>query len=397
MHFQPFVYREFNRALLTQLQGVGAPSTHAILGAEGGRRAEQNAVMLWEGGGRGACGVQPARSCRGDRLEGLPPRGQKERHTEYAKRVCAAAKRVCSDSSRCVGIASSRAGCFAMTCARLKPAAGHCVNLVRSVSISRANWTHPDCSTRCDLVVAHCDEQLGWLVREAPRYRRTFLYSKCGRPPPTEIGRALGARLSVVRAPNLGSNDYAVVQHVIQRYAKLAELTVFCEAGLWWNCIPDAVARPAPRLAPSPYVGEPSFASPDLACLEKTHPYVECRVVSPNGSHPITYAAPARGVGSYSAKGLARYAFRHSRGGDELPFHHTRFPSMAAWLAHTVGNATAAHLLLDAHRLVLGGYFSAERGNLRRYPLSLYRSLRCSRRTRTLRRTTSLRARGGCC
>jgi hypothetical protein len=48
---------------------------------------------------------------------------------------------------------------------------------------------------------------------------------------------------------------------------------------------------------------------------------------------------------------------------------------MAAWLAHTVGNATAAHLLLDAHRLVLGGYFSAERGNLRRYPLSLYRSL----------------------
>ena len=49
--------------------------------------------------------------------------------------------------------------------------------------------------------------------------------------------------------------------------------------------------------------------------------------------------------------------------------------NVSEWLAYTFGGPFAAHILSEGERLVLGGYFSVERGNVRRYPLEIYRAM----------------------
>ena len=84
----------------------------------------------------------------------------------------------------------------------------------RSTAAVTQQWrpsrvTAQRCSTVCDLVLARCDEDLQWLVQQAPAYRHVYLYSKCGSPVPAHILSL--PNLNNVPSPNVGSNDYAVL------------------------------------------------------------------------------------------------------------------------------------------------------------------------------------------
>ena len=102
------------------------------------------------------------------------------------------------------------------------------------------------CETRCDMVIAQCDEPLEWLTLESPRHRRIFVYTKCGKSPEQlhPSFRSL-PNVEFIPSPNVGSNDYAILQHVIHRHEQLADITLFCEGGEHYKCIPDAVLRPS--------------------------------------------------------------------------------------------------------------------------------------------------------
>ena len=106
------------------------------------------------------------------------------------------------------------------------------------------------CVRGCDMVVAQCDEQLEWLVAEAPRYRRIFIYLKCGSTAAQLNPSFLSLRnVQFLPSPNIGSNDYAIVQHLVRMHGSLADITVFCEGGEHHRCSPDAIVRHESRTA----------------------------------------------------------------------------------------------------------------------------------------------------
>ena len=81
------------------------------------------------------------------------------------------------------------------------------------------------------------------MAAEAARYRRVIVFTKCGKPP--VLPRA-SANVEFVPSPNVGSNDYAIIHHILREYAAngLADVTVFCEGGEHRMCTPDAILRP---------------------------------------------------------------------------------------------------------------------------------------------------------
>ena len=64
------------------------------------------------------------------------------------------------------------------------------------------------------MVIAHCDEELEWLEVQAPRFRRVYIYTKCKKQISARH-RAL-RNVDFIVSPNVGSNDYANLQHIIQ-------------------------------------------------------------------------------------------------------------------------------------------------------------------------------------
>ena len=257
----------------------------------------------------------------------------------------------------------------------------HCLLIAAATSGLASNATGR-CATRCELVLTHCDEPLTWLLKEANKYRRTFVYSKCDVPLDRSLEARLGSRLVVIPSPNVGGKTYASLQHIVRHYHNLAPLTVFCEAGLHRLCSMDMVARPSatPPNTALPYVPLSDFAPPaNLDCLKARDPLDACRIRSVDESY--VFADRAQRVGSWCApRGRAMNAVgRDDRGqrtngrrGSDVDFVPSGFSNLSAWLSHTVGPPLARHLLSGGQRLVLGGFFAAEAANLRRYPRSVY-------------------------
>ena len=256
----------------------------------------------------------------------------------------------------------------------------HCLLIAAATSGLASNATGR-CATRCELVITYCDEPLTWLLKEAPKYRRTFVYAKCNIPVAKAIRIHLGTRLEVIPSPNVGGSTYASLQHIVRRYDNLALLTVFCEAAVHRLCHMDMVARPSatPLITELPYVPLSDFAPPpNLDCLQARNPLDACRI--PGVHERYVFADRAQRVGDWAApRWLATKAtskdhvqLANGRRGSDVDFVRSGFNNLSAWLSHTVGPPLAHHLLSNAQRLVLGGYFAAEAANLRRYPRSVY-------------------------
>ena len=73
--------------------------------------------------------------------------------------------------------------------------------------------------------------------------------------------------------------------------------------------------------------------------------------------------------------GNRSYGYAHTPGRHHQ-FVRSGFDSYGEWLAYTMGDELAADLLANRKSvLVLQGFFSAERDNLRRYPVQLYQAM----------------------
>ena len=232
------------------------------------------------------------------------------------------------------------------------------------------------CITDCQLVIAQCDESLDWLKTRARLYERVFVYAKCafgGRLERTRRAVAGMSNVEVIPSPNVGSNDYAVLQHTIRHYYELAPLTVFCEAGQYWLCHPDTVVRPKLKdrrtTTRSPYLRLTQFRSGP----SDSWPF-SAKNSGPYGPH---YAGTftCSHWGNYVYGQASKEKGRDQKQGDfKQSFALTNFSSLEAWLRDTAGDQLAEYLLQHAGHLTLGGYFAAEAANLRRYPIELYKA-----------------------
>ncbi|KAL1530929.1 hypothetical protein AB1Y20_001820 [Prymnesium parvum] len=218
----------------------------------------------------------------------------------------------------------------------------------------------------CDLVVAHCDEDVRWVLRAAHHYRRVFLYTKCN----ATLPRALPANLRVLRLPNVGSCDFAYLSHVAAQYASLAELTLFCKGSATpADCNPGWAQRPRFwLLEPPPY----AFAAP-FGPVSVRDIHAEGRPL------PWAYFHASNGFRREAAEHfhLHNWLFTNHRS-RRAPnqFVRSGFANMSAWLSHTFG-APLALWLLDRHQFMhFRGNFAAERANLWRYPCGLYEAMR---------------------
>ena len=105
--------------------------------------------------------------------------------------------------------------------------------LCRSQSIERLNFSHSPpphqhsrvSTSRSDLVVARCDENLHWLLREHVPFERVFLYNKCDSK--IEFAVREIPSLQIIAMPNVGSADGAYLRHITTHYSDLAHITTF--------------------------------------------------------------------------------------------------------------------------------------------------------------------------
>ena len=231
----------------------------------------------------------------------------------------------------------------------------------RRVDWHEANtWTGPAdphdrrCVTSCDMVIAHCDEPLDWLPDDAPRFRRIVVYTKCGKP----IGAALRALPNVefLVGANVGSVDFAIVQHIVRRHAELAPLTVFCagDSPDHYMCSPDAVLPPRPR-------AELLRADDADAAL---FPGIQYKFIRPN--------KPASFFRTFKRK--RSYVFATSN--RTFVYRRAPYADLGAWLTDLVGQAAADELFSNRGVYVqFGGFFAARRHELQRYPRALFEAM----------------------
>lgn len=71
---------------------------------------------------------------------------------------------------------------------------------------------------RVELVVARYNESLAWLRKVPPEIERTIFNKNPQEPYPDSI-----------QLPNLGREAHTYVQHIIERFDNLADITVFCQ------------------------------------------------------------------------------------------------------------------------------------------------------------------------
>jgi hypothetical protein len=154
--------------------------------------------------------------------------------------------------------------------------------------------------------------------------------------------------------------DYAILQHIVRFHGpSLANLTLFCEAGVPRMCSPHTVVRPVGLSSSWPVPFEPHEA------------------FAPNPPHTFSHVMHHMDLASFSSRwwGNCSYGYQSSPK-RRFPFVRTPFANYGAWLRHMVGEALATDLLSNPRGyLVFGGYFAVEKANLRRYPRELYEAL----------------------
>lgn len=231
---------------------------------------------------------------------------------------------------------------------------------------------------------------------QAPRYRRIWIYTKCNAP----VGTALRQLPNVewTRAPNVGSNDYAALQHILHRYEELAPLTLFCEGGEHEKCSPYNVLRPGMEHALSRDVmgregmgregmgregadfGAGSGTGPGGATQRSRtsfgsqllYPWV-FRNSWPVGGFSMLPMARASTGGASNATGTGGYTFFSTN--RSFPLVLSGYTNLSSWLAHTIGAAASALILERGERICFEGFLAAEATNLHRYPRALYAAI----------------------
>ena len=223
---------------------------------------------------------------------------------------------------------------------------------------------------RCEMVVAHCREDLSWLVRDAPSCRTVWLYTKCAATLPPH----LPANVVVVPTRNIGSNDYPYLFHITRHYEALAPVMVFCEAGVLGfdggTCAPDQILRPKAIFA--------GGARGLWEMLTSPRPFEFEWLFGQHMAVGVSEQVDARSLAVRNedlAFSLKQYTPRNYAWDNNLTYIRSRHANFGEWARHTWGKAFAAWLFNHGQAFVLGGFFAAEATNLRRYPCAVYAAM----------------------
>jgi hypothetical protein len=168
---------------------------------------------------------------------------------------------------------------------------------------------------------------------------------------PAELMTKANVVVSIL--PNVGSNDFAYLRHVVTHWHSLAPLLVLCEAGEPSKCSADAVLRPS---GTPPVLAAFGVANENSDMMSKG-------LVKPRQD--------AAKVFKFSMSMREAYAFR-SNTGTSYPLVMSGCANFHAWLLSTFGRRQTDWLVQNFEHTVYGGYFSVESAWLRRLPRELF-------------------------
>jgi hypothetical protein len=285
---------------------------------------------------------------------------------------------------------------FAVGCPRRFPRTAWCLFLVmlaasfvfRDIIRGVSSGDTTSCRNDCDMVVAHCTEDVSWIIDDAPNYRRVFLHTKCQKPIPPAIHAA--PNIQVLQTPNVGSNDYPYMLHIISHYNDLAPFTLFCEAGINGygpKGTGEGSGRTTTKLkhsssaTRSPVV---KYCTPEIAVRPSKGAYSQWPHARPKlwtdsglTQHHLLWKRDS----ALSSFSLNRHVFAHNpESREKFAFVRSGYRNFGDWFKRTIANVTgnpdlAWRLLADYEYLVVGGWMGVERINIRRYPLELFKAM----------------------
>ena len=285
---------------------------------------------------------------------------------------------------------------FAVGCPRRFPRTAWCLFLVmlaasfvfRDIIRGVSSGDTTSCRNDCDMVVAHCTEDVSWIIDDAPNYRRVFLHTKCQKPIPPAIHAA--PNIQVLQTPNVGSNDYPYMLHIISHYNDLAPFTLFCEAGINGygpKGTGEGSGRTTTKLkhsssaTRSPVV---KYCTPEIAVRPSKGAYSQWPHARPKlwtdsglTQHHLLWKRDS----ALSSFSLNRHVFAHNpESREKFAFVRSGYRNFGDWFKRTIANVTgnpdlAWRLLADYEYLVVGGWMGVERDNIRRYPLELFKAM----------------------
>lgn len=170
-----------------------------------------------------------------------------------------------------------------------------------------------------DLVVATCREDLTWVLKVARRFRRVYIYTKCGG---CEGLPSTHTNIRIVALPNIGSCDYVYLTHIIEEY----------------HTLPTAI--------------EFHVGSGDRKSLR------------------FSYALLRLVLWRFR---LMDYSFRNHA---HLPFHKSAYNDLWHYTSAVLGPQLASRLRQRARYVYYGGVFMATRDEIQQHPRVVYERLR---------------------
>jgi hypothetical protein len=188
--------------------------------------------------------------------------------------------------------------------------------------------TSPIPIEQVDLVIAFCREDLDWIYPVAQRFRRIYIYTKCGLNIDNTVALkrldAAFTHVRIIHLQNIGSCDFVYLTHIITEYSDLP-MSIEFRVGTG-----DRPSRQVPYYFN--YILLWSFRLNDYSFTNHTH----------------------------------------------MPFHKSPYKNLWDFSTSVLGTELTQHLLKTARYIYKGGVFIAKRTEIHKHPIEVYQRLRCT-------------------
>lgn len=204
-----------------------------------------------------------------------------------------------------------------------------------------------------ELVIAVCEEDIGWIENVSNKYDQVYVFDKCQKERKGPLAKFKSTNVVVRNTSNVGSCDSAFLHYILDRWDTLPDIVEFTKGG-------------------NKEVGVPPLSCPicdvsPLTCDPKDTITVANAVPDPehiweNGK-PFLKKPSSKMIPLFNFH-LGEYKFRNNKH-NQVPFKTSGFKNMGEWLDHA-SPPLNRQLYLDACCVRnYGGHMTATREQIR--------------------------------
>lgn len=211
----------------------------------------------------------------------------------------------------------------------------------------RGHDAHTSNSTNTrDLVVAVCEENIGWIEQQAHKFEHVYVYSKCKGERRIPLPRFKATNVIVRELRNVGSCDNAYLNYIIERWDHLPDAVEFTKGSVDQTGLPPLVC--------SSCEGRPGSCDTNVdKTPDPEHIFLNGK---PNTNKPTNKMTP------FFEFHLQKYKFHAN---DQQPFKPSGYKNMGDWVDHA-SPLISRQMYLDACCVRnYGGHMTATREQIR--------------------------------